>query len=530
MIERKTPPHDTDVAVDQDDIIAFLADPATYGPSREEVERIETHGAIVFLAGDRVHKLKKAVQFPYMDFSTLERRRAACLREIEINRPQAPQVYIDAAPVTREPDGTFAIGGRGEPVDWVVRMNRFDQAGLFDRLADEDRLDAPLLTALTDEIRRFHARAEVDGDADGVSWIRPIVAELTEALASAPDIFGAEAGERFSQAAMAELDRSGHCLRLRARRNCVRRCHGDLHLRNIVLIDGRPVLFDAIEFDEALATIDTLYDLAFLIMDLSQRGMGPQANLVLNRYLHLSDSAIDLYGLAAMPLFLACRAGVRAMVAMNRARQADGAAVEAAADEARHYCAHALGMLARRKPRLIAVGGLSGTGKTTLAAALAPGIGAAPGAVHLRSDLERKIMFGAAETERLGSEAYTPQASARVYDVLRQKARIVLVAGSGVIVDAVFSTAEERRDIEAAARSAEADFTGLWLNADQATMVARVEGRRGDASDATADVVRDQIARGTGPVGWTCIDAGGSPADTLAAARSALDQASEADR
>jgi hypothetical protein len=187
-------------------------------------------------------------------------------------------------------------------------------------------------------------------------------------------------------------------------------------------------------------------------------------------------------------------------------------------------------MLARRKPRLIAVGGLSGTGKTTLAAALAPGIGAVPGAVHLRSDLERKIMFGAAETERLGPEAYAPQASARVYDVLRQKARIVLVAGAGVIVDAVFSTSEERRDIEAAARSAEADFTGLWLNADEATMVARVEGRRGDASDATADVVRGQIARGTGPVGWTCIDAGGGQADTLAAAMSALGRADEAGR
>lgn len=525
MIERQFPPSDVQTNADQEEVIAFLGDPATYDPVPQTVERIETHGAIVFLAGERVHKLKKAVSFAYMDFSTLERRRAACQREIEINKPQAPEIYIDAVPVTREGNGTLVIGGAGEPVDWVVRMNRFDQAGLFDRLADESRLNAPLLTALTGEIRRFHARAEVAAAADGVSAIRPVVEQLAEALKQAPEIFGAATGERFQERAQAQLDRSSHCLRLRARRGCIRRCHGDLHLRNIVLIDGRPVLFDAIEFDEKLATIDTLYDLAFLLMDLCQRGMVAEANLVLNRYLHLSDSAIDLYGLAALPLFLACRAGVRGMVAMNRARQTAGAFAQDAAGEARRYGDQALALLAGARPRLIAVGGLSGTGKSTVAKALAPLIGAPPGAVHLRSDLERKAMFGVAETERLGPHAYTSQASVRVYDALRQKARIALVAGSSVIVDAVFSAADERRDIEAAAQSAEASFAGLWLNADEATMVARVESRRGDASDATAEVVRDQIARGTGPVGWHCIDAGGRPEDTLAAARRVVDRA-----
>src|SRR5690606_10944897 len=230
--------------------------------------------------------------------------------------------------------------------------------------------------------------------------------------------------------------------------------------------------------------------------------------------------ALDLYGLAAMPLFLACRAGVRAMVAMDRAGQTTGA--QAAVLEAQRYCAQALDLLVDRKPRLIAVGGLSGTGKSTLAAGLAPLIGGPPGAVHLRSDLERKAMFGALETDRLGPEAYTNQASVRVYDLLRQKARIVLVAGSSVIVDAVFSTAAERHDIEAAARSADVDFTGLWLNADAATLIARVDARRGDASDATAEVVRGQIDRGTGPVRWRPIDAGGSPSATLEAATNYL--------
>src|SRR5690606_15127430 len=235
-----------------------------------------------------------------------EKRRAASLREVEINRPQAPRIYIDAVPVTREADGALAIAGTGRPVDWVVRMNRFDQAGLFDRLADEGRLDPILLRALTEEISRFHARAPADGNADGAA-MRQIADQVAGALTSAPEIFGVDAGVKFAAMAARHLEKADHCLRLRARRGCVRRCHGDLHLRNIVLLDGRPVLFDAVEFDEALATIDTLYDLAFLIMDPCQRDLVAEANLVLNRYLHLSNAALDLYGLAAMPLFLACR-------------------------------------------------------------------------------------------------------------------------------------------------------------------------------------------------------------------------------
>jgi len=291
-----------------------------------------------------------------------------------------------------------------------------------------------------------------------------------------------------------------------------------LHLGNIVLIEGAPVLFDAIEFDERIATVDPLHDLAFLLMDLIARGLRPAANIVLNRYLIESRRPSDLDALAALPLFMSIRGAVRAKVAAERLRYDRHNA--AAERSARDYFALALRLIAPPAPQAIAVGGLSGTGKSALARALAPEVGPEPGAVILRSDVERKAMFGAAETAPLPKEAYTMDVTDRVYAAIGEKARRVLAAGHSAIADAVFARAEERSALEAAAKDAR--FTGLFLTADLATRIARVGGRTGDASDADAGIARAQEGYDLGPMTWRQVDASGTPAETLANALAAM--------
>jgi predicted kinase len=295
-------------------------------------------------------------------------------------------------------------------------------------------------------------------------------------------------------------------------------------LANIVLQQGQPTLYDALEFDEALATIDLLYDLAFLLMDLDVQGQRPAANVVLNRYLQRSGEKLDLHGLTALPLFLALRAAIRAVVTSDRAAQQSGHARERDLARARCYLAAGLAYATPAPPQLVVVSGLSGTGKTTLGASLAPLLGRAPGAVHFRSDLERKVLAGVGELERLPASAYTPEARQRIYRHLHDKAASVLRAQHAVILDAVYDSEPERREVEDLANSLGVPLHGLWLQADAATLIARVEARRGDASDATPDVVRHQLAADIGPLSprWHRLDAGSSAGDTLRAATSII--------
>ena len=470
---------------EQAEVIGFLGDPRSYA-GVDRVECFETHGNLVFLAGPDAWKIKRAVQFRYMDFSTLEKRRAACMREVEVNRQFAPELYLGCVPIRRAPGGGLAFDGSGNTVEWAVHMRRFEQAALLSNLAQRDGITGEIAKSLADIVYESHASAaRATPPPSGTASMRRLADGLGRSLSSS-QVFSDKDARQFSDAVARQLDRLAPTLDERARRGCVRRCHGDVHLANIVMWHGRPVLYDAIEFDEAIATIDTLYDLAFLLMDLDRHGQRPAANIVLNRYLWRSQSDLDLGGLAALPLFLALRAAVRAMVTVDRANQESADAQSRDYQRARGYFSAALNYLVPLSPRLVAVGGLSGTGKTTLAAALAPGLGAAPGAVHLRSDLERKALAGVGELERLPESAYTPDARRRIYDVLERKARLALEAGHSVIADAVYTGTQERLGIEATAAGLGVPFHGLWLTADPEAVMARVGQRSNDASDATA--------------------------------------------
>ncbi|MEX0828552.1 MAG: AAA family ATPase [Haliea sp.] len=495
--------------------LAFLRDAKSYPANVKTVEEHETHGAMVFLAGDYAYKIKKAVKFSYMDFSTLEKRRQFCEREIAINQPAAPEIYIGLTAITEETDGSLAFDGNGPTVEWAVKMRRFDQEQMLDQLPRSVVTKKTLVHRLANAVFGYHQAAHRKNVSDGTDRVKALIIELKDSFKDASDVFPAKDFAQFEKLAEEHLTRAHYCLRLRGRRGFIRRCHGDLHLRNIVLIDERPVLFDALEFDEELATIDVLYDLAFLLMDLDQRNMSPSANQLLNRYLYLSKALENIYGLKAMPLFLAIRAGIRAMVANDHARQLSGNNAEKELSKARQYFFTALQYLTIKKPVLIAVGGFSGTGKTTLAARLAGSLEHAPGFLHFRTDLERKALFNVPETERLGPSGYTLEVNEKVYASLLHKARIALKAGQRVIVDAVFSKEVERAAFEKLAAEFNVPFIGLWLEASEDIISARVAARKDDASDATPTVVHEQIIRGVSNLNWHRIEAGGTELNSL---------------
>jgi aminoglycoside phosphotransferase family enzyme/predicted kinase len=494
----------TAVADGQAEVAALLGDPATHAGA--PVERVDTHGAVVFLAGERAYKMKRAVSYPYMDFSTLALRERAARAEVVLNRRTAPDLYLGVVAVRRLADRRLVLGGEeGEAVEWVVAMRRFDQGGLFDRLAEAGRLDAPLIERLAEEVAAFHAAAEPHRRpaAAAMAWV---VEDNIAELAAAPDIFDPATVGALAALARRALERHRPLMDARAAAGRVRRCHGDLHLRNVTLIDGRPTLFDAIDFNDDLAVIDVLYDLAFLLMDLEHRRLPGLANRVMNRWLDLGE---EEEGLALLPLFLSTRAAVRAKVSASTvAAVAEEGQRRGLRSAARAYLAMAVDLLRPPPPLLLAIGGLSGTGKSTLAHAVAPPIGPAPGAVVLRTDVVRKRLLGHPLGERLPPAAYDAATTARVYGEIARRAGIALAAGHAVVADGVHARPAEREALAGLAARAGAAFRGVWLEAPAGVTLARVAARRGDASDADRAVLERQLALETGRMDWPRIDAG----------------------
>lgn len=504
---------------DQSEVVAFLANASTH--EGLEVERIDTHSAIVFLAGRRALKLKRAVRFDYLDFSTAERRRDACEREVSINRRTAPSLYKGIVAITRGADGALALDGGGTAVDWAVEMERFDQDGLFDRLAAGGVLDLSLMEPLAAAVARLHLGAEHRPEHGGAAGMRWVVEGNARGFAQeGRGILDAERCATLTAAASARIERHAALLDQRRQAGYVRQCHGDLHLRNIVLLDGRPVLFDAIEFNDRIACVDVLYDLAFLLMDLWRRRLPRHANAVANTYLAETD---DLEGPSLLPLFLSCRAAVRAKTsATTSAVQQAPERRREMAELAREYLEMALALLETPAPRLVATGGVSGSGKSTLALAIAPAVGAVPGAIVLRSDAIRKRLMGVSPRDPLGADAYTEETTTRVYDAMEARAGRLLRAGRSVVVDAACLRESDRARLEALAAAAGVLFQGLWLEAPEHVLLARVGQRTGDISDADAAVVRQQLAGRPQACGWTTLDAAAAPEAVLQQAQAAL--------
>ena len=506
------------VADNQDEVFGFLGDPASH--AGQKVQRIDTHAASVFLAGDRALKVKRAVRFPFLDYSTLPKRKQACEAELAVNAPYAPEIYRRVIAITREASGKLAIAGAGTPVEWAVEMRRFDEKRTLDHIAGE--IDEALADALGRAVAAAHAKTRA---VDAQAWIAALgsyVDEHVEAFLQHPEIFPAADVESFASASRAAYQRIVPLLRERGRQGFIRRIHGDLHLGNIVLTGGGPVLFDAIEFSDIIASGDVFYDLAFLLMDLLERGLAPAANIVFNRYLAETRRVEDFDALAAMPFFLATRAAIRAKVAAARMERLKDGERKSIAASARAYFDFAMRAIAPPRPEFIAVGGLSGTGKSKLARMLAPDVNPMPGAVIVRSDVERKVLCGVGETEKLSADAYTQGVTARVYGTLADKAKRIVAAGHSVIVDAVFARPQERAAIAETAKIAKLPLRGLFLTADVETRLGRVGTRVRDASDADAGVAQAQEHYNLGSLDWTRVDASGTPEATLARVKAAL--------
>jgi len=443
---------------------------------------VETHISAVYLGADTAWKLKKAVKLSFLDFTALATREEMARHELALNQPAAPMLYRDVVPLTRRADGSLELDGDGPAADWVLRMARLPADAFLDRIAARGGLTGALLDSLADSVVADHARRPVLDLPDAAARLRAVCDGNRDAALGAGLAPARVAA--WHTACTAAIDARADTLRARAAAGRVRRCHGDLHLGNLCLIDGVPTPFDALEFDEALASIDTGYDLAFLLMDLDLRASRAAANRVLNRYVARTGDA----GLVpCLPPWLSLRAMVRAHASREPA-----------------YLNTAERALIPVPPVLIAIGGLQGTGKSTLARRIAPLIGPAPGALVLRSDEIRKRLAGVAPEERLPESAYAPGSGAPVFAALEADARGAVAGGHTVIADRMFMEPAERAAIATAAGPA--PFLGIWLHAPMDVLEARIAGRTGDASDATVEVLRRTAAEAAPPADWHHID------------------------
>ena len=484
-------------------LIVALRDPARHAHPVTHIEVLETHISWVILTGPYAYKIKKPVNLGFLDFSTLEARRRFCEEELRLNRRLAPSVYEAVVKITGNAHHPV-IGGNGAAIEYAVRMREFAQSALASRLLAGGALKGTDVDALAARIAAFHAHTGVAahgcpyGTPEAV--IKPARDNFVQLAALLPDAA--------DQSRLAELSAwTDHEYRERralfgARHTdgCVRECHGDLHLGNIVMLDGVLTPFDCIEFDPALRWIDVMSEVAFLLMDLLDRGRADFAARFLNAYLDASGSPGGYSGLAVLRFYVVYRAMVRAKVHALRAAQEGiaAAARERLMTASRGYIKLAQRCALDRRPAIILMHGLSGSGKSVIAASLAQQVMA----IRVRSDIERKRISGLAPLARSGSTPasglYTADLTQTTYHRLLDLARIGVNAGYAVIVDATFLKRWQRDLFRREAATRGVPFVIVDVAAPEATLRARIAARLaagGDASEAGPAVLTYQLAQ-----------------------------------
>lgn len=466
---------------------------AVFPHSVRNVSVCETHLSLVVLTGDLAYKIKKTLRLDFIDSSTLERRRELCLEEVRLNRRYAPELYLDTVPIAREA-GRLHFGGTGTPIEYAVQMRQFDRRQELESLLDAKSIVPADMYGLAERIAVFHRGTSVlrepgdPGTGLFVDKARENVANVVErsALLDAASM-SAELRD-WTESTLADLrDR----LREREQQGFVRECHGDLHARNVVRWRGELVPFDCIEFDPALRFIDVLNDVAFLAMDLCNRGRRDLSFALLNRYLERTG---DYLGADLLPCYLVYRALVRAKVSLIELEQRNDAAD--ASERASSLLRTAARFARSAAPVLIVMYGASGSGKSWLSERLVPELPA----LRIRSDLERKRLAGidpmAPHTAGMDQGIYTLEFNDRTYSHLLDCARACLRGKVNTIVDAAFLKFEERRRFASLAAEEGAEFLILSCGADRDTLAARIEARRAarrDPSGADLDVLQRQL-------------------------------------
>lgn len=479
----------------QSSLIGALCNPALYPDASGPVELLETHISYILLAGAHAYKIKKAVNLGFLDFSTLALRRRYCAEELRLNRRLAPELYQAVIPVTGTLDAPL-FGGRGKAIEYAVQMQRFPQEALLDRQLSEGRLNAACIDLLADRLADFHgriARAAPDNPFGTPQAVWAPMAEnfdqLRALLPAARPADHLDRLETWSRQRFAEL---GGLLASRSGTGWIRECHGDLHLGNIAQTDHQLHIFDCIEFSPALRWIDVFSEIAFLVMDLEERGRPDYAYRLLNRYLEATG---DYAGLPLLDFYKVYRALVRAKIAAIRDRQKASAAPPDRPTDCARYLDYAGQATRPRQPRLLLMHGVSGSGKTWLAGQLVETLGL----LRIRSDVERKRLHGLAPAERSASGVdqalYAPAMTATTYDHLLELAGEIIANGYPVVVDAANLQAWQRAAFRKLAAARRIPFAVLACAAPAAVLQARLARRQatgGDASEADQSILVHQ--------------------------------------
>jgi aminoglycoside phosphotransferase family enzyme/predicted kinase len=479
--------------------VEALRAPGCYSHPTGPVELIETHISWVLLAGDFAYKIKKPVSLGFVDFSTLVSRRFYCEEELRLNRRTAPDLYLEVVPVTGTPDAPL-MGGAGPAFDYAVKMRRFPQEALMDRVAKSGSLTAAQVDAFARAVAAFHGAAARAGGDGAFGAPKEILAEAVDNFAQLELLDDAQdTGARrqgLCSWTLREFNRLEGEFARRKHGGFVRECHGDLHLGNVALLAGEPVPFDAIEFNESFRWVDVMNEVAFPAMDLYHHGLPGLAHRFIDAYL---DATGDVGGLKLLRFYLVYRAMVRAKVSCIRAHQA-GIDVLDRERSSRAFRGHldlAQWLSRPGAAALIAMHGLSGSGKTTVSQALVEALGA----IRIRSDVERKRLHGLAAQARTdsapGGGIYTPEADRLTYGRLAELAGRILDAGFPAIVDAAFLKGRWREMFREVARERAAPFVLVACAAPESTLRERVEKRERegtDASEAGIEILERQIA------------------------------------
>lgn len=483
------------VSVDEStQLIGALRSPNAYRHPVDETQVLETHISWVILTGPFAYKIKKPVDMGFLDFTTLERRKFYCAEELRLNRRLAPDLYLGVVPITGPPHKP-RFGGDGNPIEFAVQMRQFPQETLLSHVLERQELTPTHIDALAHQVADFHRRCAV-APADGRfgTWesVWRSMAELFDhlELGDEPE----PTAQLLNRWCCEQLQEHKEQLSARRKQGFIRECHGDMHLGNMVLLNGRPMVFDCIEFNEDFRWIDVLSEVAFTTMDLEDRGAPAFARRFLNAYL---DETGDYAGLTLMHYYLVYRALVRAKVACLRLRQADVEAEERRHETSKYASYLQLAERYARAPRpsLIITHGLSGSGKTTFTQSLLEAIGA----VRVRSDVERKRLFDlkALDRSQAGSAEgiYAPESTQRTYARLAELSGAVLSGGFSVIVDATFLKQEQRERFRRLAAQLKAPFAILDFRASENVLRERIVKRsqlRTDASEADLAILAVQ--------------------------------------
>lgn len=506
---------------DQSNVIEALSSPETYGNSVDRISIRRSHIALIFFAGEYVYKLKRAVVYPGVDFSTPEKRKLACIAEMKRSTVYAPHLIVGVKPIRRLKNGKIKIGGHaGEEIDTVIVEKRLpNKAILSFRLpsSDFDRFEA---MDLAEHLADLHTKAKTFHSKWGIDVIKNIILENESILSCFPSCINLTELNTLTRHSLEILHKNESLIKFRQKSGHVKKCHGDLLLSNIAYDNGKFLFFSPIEYNDSLDCIDTLYDLAFLTMDLELRGLRRIANILFNHYMSYMN---DIEGFPLMGLYQSMRAASRAAVCAKTSVFLEGEEKQHTIEQTRKYFELAKHFLINFKPVLIACGGLSGSGKSRVARRIGGLMNPAPGAVILRDDVVKKQITGLALHQRFNKTTDTPAFEKVVYEVLRQQATCALSAGSTVILDALFQNEYERLAAEKLAESLNIPFIGLWMDAPLSVRTQRVKSRGQKPSDIRKEVEPEcQLCLETGHISWHIINTDMSKEETVQQAKEVL--------